>query len=140
MIRFRRIIYLLSVVLAIDSEDKFEQCALVNELVDKGKVRWATSLFFNLVKISHGNSQQTEVAIYMCNVGEFKAFCPDSCDTMTSNLPNRGGTFIGNEYRANIKMGNEVPASEFVATNIINDDKGKEGDRASRGKIEGYRI
>ena len=71
----------------------------------------------------------------MCNVGEFKAFCPDSCDTMTSNLPNRGGTFIGNEYRANIKMADEVPASEFVATNIINDDKGKEGDGASGGKM-----
>ena len=41
MIRFRTVICLLSVVLAVDSEDKFEQCALVNELVEKGKVRCA---------------------------------------------------------------------------------------------------
>ena len=96
-------------------------------------------LHFNL--ISHSNSSKTEVAIYMCNVGEFKAFCPDSCDTMTSNLPTRGGTFIGNEYRADIKVADAVPASEFVATNIINDDKGrKEGDGANWDKIQGYRI
>ena len=49
MIRFGKIIGLLSVVLAVDSEDKFEQCALVNELVEKGKVRCVTSLLFNLV-------------------------------------------------------------------------------------------
>ena len=78
----------------------------------------------------------------MCNVGEFKAFCPDSCDTMTSNLPTRGGTFIGNEYRADIKVADAVPASELVATNLIDVDKGQEGDGdgTSWGKFLGYRM
>ena len=40
----------------------------------------------------------------MCNIGEFMSICPDSCNLMTSNLPTRGGTFIGNEYRSDIKV------------------------------------
>ena len=76
----------------------------------------------------------------MCNVGEFKAFCPDSCDTMRSNLPTRGGTFIENEYRADIKVADAVPASEFVAANLIDVEKGQEGDGTSWGKLLGYRI
>ena len=43
---------------------------------------------------------------------------------MTSSLPTRGGTFIGNKYRADIKI---VPSSEFVGTNEIDYEEDDEG-------------
>ena len=60
----------------------------------------------------------------MCNIEEFKAYCPESCIMMTSSLPTRGGTFIGNKYRADIKI---VPSSEFVGTNEIDYEEDDEG-------------
>ena len=39
MICFKNIICLLYVVVAVASDDQFDQCALVNELVEQGEVR-----------------------------------------------------------------------------------------------------
>ena len=39
MILLEKIICLLSIVVAVSSEDQFDQCALVNELVEQGEVR-----------------------------------------------------------------------------------------------------
>ena len=75
----------------------------------------------------------------MCNIAEFKDFCTDSCNIMTYNMPvmYRGGTFIGNQYTS-IKVVSAVPASEFVSTNHIENEKDDEG--TSWAKLLGFRI
>ena len=48
MIRFKKILCLLSVVVvAVASEDQYDECALVNELVEQGGVSDTDLLLFN---------------------------------------------------------------------------------------------
>ena len=69
----------------------------------------------------------------MCNNADLRALCPDSCDLMVSNLPTRGGTFIGNEFRSDVQV------VEFGGgTNTIENEKDDEG--TSWGKFLGFRI
>ena len=47
MISIEKILCLLHIVVAVASDDQFDQCALVNELVEQGEVRDSALLLFN---------------------------------------------------------------------------------------------
>ena len=133
IIPFQNIICLLPVVVAVASQDQAAQCAIVNELVEIGEV---TNAFHNIASFELCLVfLQTTTAVNICDIGDFAAYCPASCAALKANLPTRGGTFIRNKYRANIKVANTVDVAEMVKkeSEFLNTDRLKniEGERVS---------